>query len=90
MNDITRSLACPVCAAQQTASDTCRRCRADLSLVNAAQRNIALATVSTLVHLASGDLHAASLSLTHQRWIAPNKAAALQRLLATNPPTRSH
>ncbi|MEO9592649.1 hypothetical protein [Rhodopirellula bahusiensis] len=77
------SLTCPVCRAKQVVSDQCRRCRADLSSINALRRSEAVASLAALANLVAGNPSDAKQSLRTVEMLAPQNAKALQHLLAT-------
>lgn len=64
---------CPVCRASQTASDTCRRCQADLSLVMRAYRRLAWVKQEKDKAGSRGDSQSEQLLADELRWLAPSR-----------------
>ncbi len=73
-----QSLVCPVCRAEQTPSNRCRRCQADLSVVVSARRGTALASLASIVYAATGRRAAASSALADLRLLAPEQARMME------------
>lgn len=62
---------CPVCRASQTLRDTCRRCKADLSLVVRAHRRLAYVNREIDEAFSRGDLAREEAFSREQLWLAP-------------------
>ena len=62
---------CPVCRAKQALTATCRRCRADLSLVVKVQGRIAYLLDQCELACQHGDERAFSRLTAELRWLAP-------------------
>ena len=71
---------CPVCRAAQAWSDTCRRCKCDLSLLRSAATACGEMRVRCLGHLRAGRLAEALQDARHAYDLCPTEEAT--RLLA--------
>jgi len=71
---------CPTCRAEQSWSDTCRRCKCDLRLLREAAEAYHRARRACLLHLDAGQPRAALLAARRCRGLAPS--AESRRLLA--------
>lgn len=64
---------CPVCRASQVLSNTCRRCRADLSLVARAYRRLDYLERERDAARACGDRGREQLAIEELRWLVPSR-----------------
>jgi hypothetical protein len=87
VTEFSQSLVCPVCQAEQTPSNTCRRCHADLSVVVSARRGMALTSLASILYTAIGRRDAASRSLADLRLLAPGQASAMEPITSIVCPT---
>jgi hypothetical protein len=64
---------CPVCRANQTLRETCRRCKADLGLVARAYRRVEHLLQKREQAIAHGDHELARALATELQWLAPKR-----------------
>ena len=75
---------CPVCRASLNGASTCRRCRADLQMVQAVERRGQALAGAAMLALAEGDNAAAAHWLDRARAVHATQAVrALSRLTAS-------
>jgi hypothetical protein len=67
---------CPVCRAKQTLRDTCRRCKADLSLVARAYRRLEYLLRLQAEARGNADQERMDAVSAELQWIAPKKSRA--------------
>lgn len=66
---------CPVCRAAQTLRETCRRCQADLQLVERAYRRLAYLKRQREQARATGDDKLEQAAAAELRWLAPSRSS---------------
>ena len=66
-----RDFRCPVCRARQPLQETCRRCKADLSLVVGAHRRVEYLRAEREKARASGNGPREQILTAELRWLAP-------------------
>ncbi|MEM9660228.1 MAG: hypothetical protein AAF961_17835 [Planctomycetota bacterium] len=69
------SFRCPVCRAQQTLRDECRRCQADLRLVVRARRRVAYPVAERRRAKADGDAAVEQQAAAELKLLAPKLGA---------------
>jgi hypothetical protein len=65
------TITCPVCRANQPAQPTCRRCRADLTLLVKAVRSLHRARQDYDEAQRAGDSQRAARTLQYLKWLNP-------------------
>lgn len=64
-------ISCPVCRAKQTLRNTCRRCKADLSLVLRVYRRVEYLRLQQEQAIANNDQNRAQAISAELQWLAP-------------------
>lgn len=64
---------CPVCRAKQPLQETCRRCKADLSLVVRVHRRVEYLSAQREEARASGNREREEILTAELEWLAPTR-----------------